>query len=150
MHDAIAYAQAHKYHLLLLDGIPKFYHRYGYCDVYDLSALELDHQAVLALPESPYTVRLAALRCGKLARTLSAPSGPYTGSFADYLSSRAHWMHHLEPEKLLVAIDPDDQVRGYLFLAVAQARGPFFLAGTQIWELAVDDWLRGNRFTSVP
>jgi hypothetical protein len=36
--------------LLLLDGIPKFYHRYGYCDVYDLSTLELDRQALLALP----------------------------------------------------------------------------------------------------
>jgi hypothetical protein len=49
-------------------------------------------------------------------------------------------MQHLEPEKLLVALDPDDQVRGYLFLAAAQARGPFFLAGTQVWEMAVDDW----------
>src|SRR5260370_38668713 len=49
-------------------------------------------------------------------------------------------MHQLEPEKLLVVIDPADQARGYLFLAAAQARGPFFLAGTQVWELVVDDW----------
>jgi predicted N-acetyltransferase YhbS len=34
MHDAIAYAQMHEYALLLLNGIPKFYHRYGFCDVY--------------------------------------------------------------------------------------------------------------------
>lgn len=50
MHDALTYAQAHQYPLLSLDGIPNFYHRYGYCDVYDLSALELDRQALLALP----------------------------------------------------------------------------------------------------
>jgi predicted N-acetyltransferase YhbS len=29
MHDAIAYAEAHEYALLLLDGIPKFYHRFS-------------------------------------------------------------------------------------------------------------------------
>lgn len=52
MHDAIAYVQAHEYPLLLLNGIPKFYHRYGFCDVYDLSTQELDRQTVLALPES--------------------------------------------------------------------------------------------------
>ena len=32
MHDALAYAQSHHYALLLLDGIPKFYYRYGYDD----------------------------------------------------------------------------------------------------------------------
>lgn len=141
MHDAFAYAQAHKYHLLLLDGIPKFYHRYGYCDVYDLSALELDHQAILALPESPYTVRRSRLSdAASLLALYERHLGLYTGSFERAIEQQTHWMQHLEPEKLLVAIDPDDQVRGYLFLAAAQARGPFFLAGTQIWELVVDDW----------
>ena len=61
MHDAIAYAEAHGYPLLLLDGIPKFYHRYGFGDVYDLSTHELYRQAILALPASPYTVRQATL-----------------------------------------------------------------------------------------
>ena len=56
MHDAIEYAQAHKYSLLLLDGIPNFYHRYGYCDVYDLSTQEINRRAILALPEGSYTV----------------------------------------------------------------------------------------------
>ncbi len=51
MQDAIAYAQTHDYALLLLDGIPKFYHRYGYTDVYDLFTVELDRRAVLALPD---------------------------------------------------------------------------------------------------
>lgn len=63
-----------------------------------------------------------------------------TGSFERSIEQQTHWMQHLDPEKLLVAIDPADQVRGYLFLGAAQARGPFFLAGTQVWELVVDDW----------
>src|SRR5215469_10079935 len=141
MHDAITYAQAHQYPLLLLDGIPKFYHRYGYCDVYDLSTLELDRQAILALPESPYTVRRSRLSDARSLRALyERHVGRSTGSFERSLEQQMHWMQHLEPEKLLVASDPDDQVRGYLFLAAAQARGPFFLAGTQVWELVVDDW----------
>ena len=68
MHDAIEYAQAHKYSLLLLDGIPNFYHRYGYCDVYDLSTQEINRRAILALPESSYTVRLFTWRWGHWSR----------------------------------------------------------------------------------
>lgn len=141
MHDALTYAQAHQYPLLLLDGIPKFYHRYGYCDVYDLSTLELDQQALLALQESPYTVRRSQPSDASGLLTLyERYVGLSTGSFARSLEQQIHWMQHIEPEKLLVAIDPDDRVRGYLFLAATQARGAFFLAGTQIWELVVDDW----------
>jgi predicted N-acetyltransferase YhbS len=141
MHDAVEYAQAHQYPLLLLDGIPKFYHRYGYCDVHDLSTLELDRQAILALAESPYTVRRSRLSdATSLLALYERHLGLYTGSFERSIEQQTHWMQHLEPEKLLVAIAPADQVRGYLFLAAAQARGPFFLAGTQVWELVVDDW----------
>jgi predicted N-acetyltransferase YhbS len=141
MHDAITYAQAHQYPLLLLDGIPKFYYRYGYCDMYDLSTLELDRQAVLALPESPYTVRRSRIPdASSLLALYERHVDRSTGGFERSLEQQIHWMQHLEPEKLLVASDPDDHVRGYLYFAAAQARGNFFLAGTQVWELVVDDW----------
>jgi GNAT superfamily N-acetyltransferase len=141
MHDALAYAQAHDYPLLLLDGIPKFYHRYGYCDVYDLSAYELDREAVLALPESLCTVRRATLDDAPGLLALSERQfAPYTGSFARSLEQQIHWIEHLEPEKLLLAVDSAGRVRGYRYLAMQQARGPFFLAKTQLWELVVDDW----------
>ncbi|MDQ2906166.1 MAG: GNAT family N-acetyltransferase [Chloroflexota bacterium] len=141
MHDALEYAQAHDYALLLLDGIPQFYHRYGYCDVYDLSTQELDRQAILALPASTYTVRLPTLDDAPgLLALYERYFGPYIGSFEHSIEQQTHWMQHLEPEKLLLVSDPANQVRGYLFLAATQARGPFFLAGTQVWELAVDDW----------
>ena len=110
--------------------------------MFDFTAHELDRQAVLALPESPYTVRLATLDdAGSILALYQRQFGPYTGSFAYSLEQQAHWLHHIELEKLLLAIDPTSQVRGFLFLAVEQARGPFFLAGAQVWELAVDDWL---------
>ena len=141
MLDAIEYAQAHKYSLLLLDGIPNFYHRYGYCDVYDLSTQEIDRRAILALPESSYTVRLFTLDDATSLHDLYVRHfGPYIGSFERSIEQQLHWMQHIEPEKLLVAIDPVAQVRGYLFLAAAQARGSFFLAGAQVWELVADDW----------
>jgi predicted N-acetyltransferase YhbS len=141
MHDALTYAQAHQYPLLLLDGIPKFYHRYGYCDVYDLSTLELDRHALLALPESPSTVRRSRLSdASSLLALYERHVGPCTGSFERSLEHQVHWMRHLEPETLLVASDPDDRVRGYLFRGAVQARGAFFFAGTQVWELVVDDW----------
>src|SRR5215470_3647457 len=89
MHDALAYAQAHQYPLLLLDGIPKFYHRYGYCDVYDLSTLELDRQALLALPESPDSVRRARLSdASGLLALYERQAGRCTGSFARSLEQQ--------------------------------------------------------------
>lgn len=141
MHDAIAYAQAHEYPLLLLNGIPKFYHRYGFCDVYDLCTQELDRQAILALPESPYRVRIATLDdAPDLLALYEKQFGPYTGNFARSIEHQIHWMQHRQQGPIYLAIDPADQVRGYLCLTAAQAPGPFFMAGTQVWELAVDNW----------
>lgn len=142
MHDALAYAREHDYPLLLLDGIPKFYHRYGFCDVYDLSTQEVDRQAIQALPASPYAVRQARLEdAASLLALYERLFASRTGSFARSLEQQIHWMRHIDPEKLFVAVDPaNNEARGYLFLAATQERGPFFLAGTQLWELAVEDW----------
>lgn len=141
MHDAIAYAQAHEYPLLLLNGIPKFYHRYGFCDVYDFSTQELDRQAVLALSESPYRVRPATLEdAPDLLALYEKQFGLYTGSFARSIEWQRHWMQHRQQGPIILAIDPAEQVRGYLCLIATQAPGPFFMAGTQVWELAVDNW----------
>ncbi len=141
MHDAIEYAQAHKYSLLLLDGIPNFYHRYGYCDVYDLSTQEINRRAILALPESSYTVRLFTPDDATSLHDLyTRHFSSYIGSFERSIEQQLHWMQHIEPEKLLLAVDPAAQVQGYLCLAAAQVRGSFFLSGTQVWELVVDDW----------
>ena len=54
MHDTLAYARSHRYALLLLDGIPKFYYRYGYDDVFDVAVQDIDRAAVLAHPPVRY------------------------------------------------------------------------------------------------
>jgi predicted N-acetyltransferase YhbS len=141
MQDAMTYAQTHGYALLLLDGIPKFYHRYGYCDVYDLSTLELDQEAILALPPGPYRVRQAQLADAPALLSLyERHASRASGSFERSREQQVHWQRHLEPEQLWLALDAAGGIRGYLFLFGAQARGPFFLAGTELWELVVDDW----------
>lgn len=141
MHDAIAYARAHEYPLLLLNGIPKFYHRYGFCDVYDVSVYDIDRHAILALPESPYTVRHATLEdAPRLLALYEHQFAPHPGSFARSLEEQIHWMQHLKPADLGVAVDSANQVRGYLVLAATQAQGPFILAGARVWELVGDDW----------
>src|SRR5690348_10095868 len=48
MRDAIQFAHDRNHALLLLDGIPKFYYRYGYTDMFDLSVVEVDRAAILA------------------------------------------------------------------------------------------------------
>ena len=140
MEDAIAYAEAHRYGLLLLDGIPKFYHRFGFCDVYDMTAQELDVGAILELAESSYTVRPATIDDAEnILRLYERQFGTYTGCFARTIEQQIHWIEHLEPGRLLVASHTAGRVNGYLFLAATQARGQFFLAGTQLWELVADD-----------
>src|SRR5262245_4930389 len=57
MHDALDYARSHHYALLLLDGIPKFYYRYGYDDVFDVTVQDIDRAAVLAQPPSELRLR---------------------------------------------------------------------------------------------
>src|SRR5207302_5940939 len=50
MQDATDYALSHRLALLLLDGIPKFYYRFGYSDVFDQSTQDIDRAAILAQP----------------------------------------------------------------------------------------------------
>jgi hypothetical protein len=141
MQDAIAYAQAHDYALLLLDGIPKFYHRYGYTDVYDLFTVELDRRAVLALPGPSYRVRAATpADAGQLLALYDRQFSPYSGSFEYSLEQQAQSLEYTQSHQPLLAIDPSDQVHGYLTPGVSQPQGPYFLSGTQVWGLAADDW----------
>ena len=141
MLDALQYARDHDYALLLLDGIPKFYHRFGYSDIYDLTTQELDRRAILALPSSPYIVRQPTLDDAPgLLALYRRQFGRYSGSFAHSLEQQAHWLQYRDPQSLLLAVDAAQQVYGYLYLKGEQARGPFYLAGAQLWELAADDW----------
>src|SRR5436309_683882 len=58
MQDALAYAHSQQYALLLLHGIPDFYHRLGFVDVLeDMPQHALSRTLISELPPSMYTVR---------------------------------------------------------------------------------------------
>ncbi len=134
MHDAIGYAREHRYPLLLLDGIPQFYYRYGYTVVYDLTMQEIDRAAILALPASPFAVRPATPDDAAAVLTLyERQFGNYTGSFERSLEQQHYRLQRRPAENpLLLAVDVSDQVHGYL--------NKFQDAPERAAEIAADGW----------
>jgi hypothetical protein len=135
MQDAINYAQMHKHALLLLDGIPKFYYRYGYTDVFDLSVQDINREAILTQRPSPYSVRAATIEDARAVLTLyERQYGPYSGSFARSLERQAHMLSHRNAQNPpFLAIDATDQPQGYLKLSRGEEH-PLAL------EMAADNW----------
>lgn len=136
MQDAIDYAHTHKHALLLLDGIPKFYYRFGYTDMFDLSTQDVNRSAVLAHPASTYSVRPATMDdVGSVLALYQRQYSPYTGSFKRTLERQIHILQYRSSQNpLLLAIDPSEQARGYLMLSRDEEH-------PQALEIAADDWL---------
>jgi predicted N-acetyltransferase YhbS len=135
MRDAMNYAFAHRHALLLLDGIPKFYHRYGYSDMFDQSVQDIDRAAVLAQPPSTHTVRTATQDDAESVLALyDRHCGPYTGSFTRTVEQQTHRLQHRLPDNpLWVATSPEGHLEGYLFLQSGAER-------LDARELAADNW----------
>jgi GNAT superfamily N-acetyltransferase len=135
MQDAIDYAQSHGYPLLLLDGIPKFYDRYVYDDVFDVSVQDIDRAAVLAQPSSPLHLRPVTLEDAEHMVTLyNRHFGPLTGSF----TRTVEWQHHRiqyrsADNPLWLAVDAAGRPQGYLALQGSTE-------SLQAQELAADTW----------
>jgi predicted N-acetyltransferase YhbS len=126
MQDAITFARSRGHALLLLDGIATFYHRYGYTDVLDLSVIDIKLPAVLAQPQSPYSVRLATSDDAEAVLALyQRHHYPYTGSFERSLQQQRYRLYDY-----ILALAPGGQACGYL-----HARD-----GTMGNEMAADDW----------
>src|SRR5947209_7182217 len=95
MLDAIDYAHTHQHALLLLDGIPKFYHRFGYSDVFDQSIQEIDRTAILAQPQSTHKVRAATPEDAVSILTLyDRHYGPFSGSFTRTIEQQIHRLQY--------------------------------------------------------
>lgn len=116
MEDAIGYACRRGYALLLLDGIPDFYQRFGYVDVFDLTEHHLARAAIEALPPSPYRVRPVAEHDAAAVLSLyERQYGRYTGSFDRDLATQRHRLREeLEPHPMVITLDEHDTPRGYL------------------------------------
>jgi predicted N-acetyltransferase YhbS len=135
MQDAIAYALAHRHALLLLDGIPKFYYRFGYSDMFDLSTQDINRSAILAHPASTYSVRPATIDdAASVLALYQYHYNAYTGSFTRTHERQVHLLQHRSPQNpLLLAIDPAGKTRGYLTLS----RGEEY---PRALEMAADNW----------
>jgi predicted N-acetyltransferase YhbS len=148
MQDALAYARARDYALLLLNGAAHFYDPFGYIDVFDATTHALGRAQILAQPSGPYRVRSAAIDDAPAMLALyQRHYGPYTGSFERTLEQQEHhlrYAHSLQPQAYhtreglsytvpVLALDPLDRPRGYLTFPW----GPLCAFGC---EVAADDW----------
>ena len=116
MHDAIDYARSHQYPLLLLDGIPKFYYRYSYIDMFDQSTQDIDRAAILAQPLSPLSVRPATQAdAASILALYERHFGSYTGSFTRTVEKQAHRLQFRSPDNpIWLAIDSKGLPQGFL------------------------------------
>lgn len=107
MRDAIAFAEQYDHTLLLLDGIPNFYHRWGYADVFDLTEHVIDRAAISAIPAT------AASGCTTRPATLEdAPAllALYERHYAHYTGSFVRTLEH-QRLRLARALDSGDPQR---------------------------------------
>ncbi len=129
MEDAISFARAHGHALLLLDGIPKFYHRFGYIDVIDIGVIDIKLDAVLAQPPSPYTTRAATVEDAE--GVLALYQRHYyacTGSFVRSLEQQRYRLS--SRNQPVLALAPNGEIHGYLS----------FIEGNIGHEMAADNW----------
>lgn len=130
MQDAIQFARERHHALLLLDGIPKFYYRYGYTDMLDLSTVEIDRAAILAQPTSAYTVRSVTVDdAAAILGLYERQYGQYTGCFTRTLERQAYRLRTRTASDV-VAVAPDGTIQGYIS----------GFEGTIAHEVAADNW----------
>lgn len=133
MQDAIAFARKENHVLLLLDGIPNFYFRYGYIDLFDVASVEVNCSAILAQPSTKYHVRPATVDDAPAILALyRRHSGIYTGSFERSLEIQEYRLRFAQTPPVL-AISPGGVVEGYLFHGVGDETA-------QGREVAADTW----------
>jgi predicted N-acetyltransferase YhbS len=135
MQDALAYAQARHYALLLLDGIPKFYYRYGYDDVFDVSVQDIDRAAILAQPPSALHCRPVTPEDAEAILSLyNRHFAPLTGSFTRSVAWQQHRLQYRSADNpLWCAVNAAGCLQGYLDLH----RGAEHF---QAQEFAADTW----------
>lgn len=114
LHDALAFAREHHHALLLLDGIPNFYFRYGYTDMFDVTVVEVDRSALLAQPDPQHQVRPATVEdAPALLALYQRHAGAYTGSFERSLESQVHRERNRRLP-CVVALTAQGEIEGYL------------------------------------
>ncbi len=133
MQDTYDFARQNNHALLVLDGIPKFYDRYGYIDMFDVTAVEVGRSAILAQPPAGYAIRLATEDdAADILALYNDHYGNYSGSFDRSLELQSYRLHHTQRPPL-VAFSPWGQVAGYLLCGM----GDEVATGR---EIAANNW----------
>jgi len=136
LEDALNFAHERHLGLLLLDGIPYFYARFGYADIVDLTVQVIDRAAIQAQPASPISVRSAAHDdAPQLLALYNRHYGPYTGSFVRTLTEQERQLeirgHDNAP---LVAVAADGTLAGYLYFGWGGDRAFALEAAAESWS----------------
>jgi GNAT superfamily N-acetyltransferase len=133
LRDGTALAAARRQALLVLRGIPDFYHRFGYADVMEVTEHAVERARVLALPDPAWRVRPAGLGDAPALLALYARHyGGYTGGYARSLAHQEHLLRHRTRPPELALDASTGAPRGYLLLP----DGP----GESAVEAAADTW----------
>jgi predicted N-acetyltransferase YhbS len=136
--DVINYGLVHQYDLFLGHGIPNFYDRFDFIDIFDTTKVAINCNDILAHPTSPYYVRPATSNdVVALLALHQSHYGSYNGSFFRSLKQQEHLLSHwLADEALLLVLSPDDQPSGYLLLSTLPSTDRSYAS-----EVAANDWL---------
>lgn len=133
LEDVVVASQARGEDLLLLGGIPNFYHRFGFVDIFDETEHLIDRASVLRLPPSACAVRPATVEdAPTLLELYRRHHDGYTGSFTRTLDQQRHRLRFRAADSpALLAFTPAGEPSGYMLCVGGGARAE---------EVAAESW----------
>jgi len=120
MEDCLGYMERQGYSISLLDGIPGFYHRFGYVAVMPYYTLRISAAEAGKLERELMVRRFKKTDLGAVMELYQADNDHRTGTV---VRTEAYWLWQSKRlRRLWVAVDESGVVRGYVWLA---RRRPF-------------------------
>jgi predicted N-acetyltransferase YhbS len=140
MEDATTHAQNRGHALLLLDGIPNFYRRFGYTDVFDETEHAINVAMVPPMAPAGLQIRPATLDdASELHALYRRHRGPYAGNFAWTLAHTTHrlWFQIERARAPIVVEDAPGSLVGYFYADEGSNRAFEVAADTRPATLAL-------------
>lgn len=139
LNSAVDFAQENKQALLLLDGIPNFYHRFGFVDIFDWTELGIDPRDALALPASECQTRPATLEdVEALLALYQRHFGQHTGGFMRTPAQQmARTRRRIAENPQVIAVDAAGAVCGYVSFVTGEHRHYCLEVCADTWPAAL-------------
>ena len=139
LEDAIRFACDQGHALLLLGGIPNFYHQFGFVDIFDGVEHAIDRRYILNQVPGPCTVRPATLEdAAALVALYERHHHRYSGSFTRTVAEQEHRLRLRTPDDPpILALAPDGEPCGYLFCRSAGDHARAEEAAADTWPAAL-------------